>query len=510
MRQMSATERRIFYLIAAAASALSLLYISAAGPYWKITPDSSTYVSAAVSLARGEGYLQGGRPVYPVPPATSLVYSIPLVFFPGGYFLLNLSVKVLAILSAIIVFRIFRQELGDVDSALISLLSLGSVLLFHESTYLLSDVVYLFFSMLALALFREAQKPGGSRASSVGMAFFALAATMARPMGLAVVLAVVVHQMLAGGKKTGGQDRFILPSMGFVLFVNLLWEIRNHLVGISYLQLYLQRTGWVVESGYVSSADLISRLMSNTSIISEVGFILTNGMFGGMRIPQSLIMVVAFLVFLCGLVRKVCGKRDILGIYAVIYLTVIAFSEPPIASRYMLPMMPLLIYYAREGLYLIISRANPMRGRMASMLARGVFFSYSLLFLIYGVHYMVGAVGEEHISPFGDYPIKLESDYDLELLAIWMRDNTPSDASYAYAQPALLEPIAERRGYAFPFSADQERLFDLLKGKNIGYILVGKNSKEARMYLQPIIAANPGRFVLLREAGEARLYYFKG
>jgi len=89
---------------------LAILYVMAIGPYWKISPDSVSYVSAAVSLASGQGYNEAGKPVILFPPVTSLMFCIAIMLFPGSYLALNAVVAAFALLAHAAAFVLLRKQ----------------------------------------------------------------------------------------------------------------------------------------------------------------------------------------------------------------------------------------------------------------------------------------------------------------------------------------------------------------------------------------------------------------
>ena len=102
---MDSTKRKLLTIVVVSLLLLfSIFYIAAISSYWKITPDSATYVFAGESLAVGEGYMEKGKPVELFPPMTSLIFSVFILIFPGSYFALNAVVTVFVFLSLFLCF----------------------------------------------------------------------------------------------------------------------------------------------------------------------------------------------------------------------------------------------------------------------------------------------------------------------------------------------------------------------------------------------------------------------
>ena len=72
---MNSLNYRLFTLtLVVVALLFSFLYVSAISSYWKITPDSATYVLAGKSLAQGEGYKEMGKAIQ--------TYAVPMIEHP--------------------------------------------------------------------------------------------------------------------------------------------------------------------------------------------------------------------------------------------------------------------------------------------------------------------------------------------------------------------------------------------------------------------------------------------
>ena len=107
-------DRLILFVIAFFIIVLVSLHIGVITPYWKITPDSTTYVVGGESIASGKGYLERGKPAPLFPPMTSLIFSFFILIFPKNYLVLNGVVTLFAFSSLLLFFFLFsRKELRD-------------------------------------------------------------------------------------------------------------------------------------------------------------------------------------------------------------------------------------------------------------------------------------------------------------------------------------------------------------------------------------------------------------
>jgi hypothetical protein len=220
----------------------SALYFLAVGPYWKLTPDSVSYVRGGQSLAAGKGYLEANRPVLLYPPGTSAILAAGWIAGGGSYRFLNAQVVVFSLAAMALSFLLFRDSLGVLGSSLTVLLSLGSSALFYWSTFLLSDIFYLFFSLLALWFYQ--------RNRIAGTALALAGACSIRLIGVTLVAAVLVDGLWRRKK-----PRDIVAATGPALLLAALWEVRNIRRGISHIGLMIQNEPWIPEHGRVSFMD---------------------------------------------------------------------------------------------------------------------------------------------------------------------------------------------------------------------------------------------------------------
>jgi hypothetical protein len=331
-------DRWLSFAVLTVIALLSALYLAAVSPYWKISPDSSTYIAAAESLAAGEGYHIELRP-----PVTSLIYSVSAFLFPGNYLVMNGIVTVFALLSMVGCYVLFRRRVGALRAGFLVMLSLASISLFHHSTLLLSDVFYLFFSIAAFVLVQYVRDKEIHWWGAVAVGTITLLACMTRVIGLALALAIFVDELatwLRKRLKSNFEPRLLWVMLG-VAFCVMAWEYRNVRSGISSLELALQVSPWVEESGQVSAVGLAKRFIGNVPDYRFIGVILSNHGFGDLGVPRQLGQIVTglcCLLFAWGLMVCIKSRHTVAEIYCLIFLLAIGSFHPWIKMRWFLPL----------------------------------------------------------------------------------------------------------------------------------------------------------------------------
>jgi hypothetical protein len=488
----------------------AVLYVCAISSFWKITPDSGMYVLAGKSLAAGDGYKVRGKSVPVVPPMTSLIFGICLWLFPSSYLALHVVTTLFTLLSLFLCFVLFKDDMGEVKAGLTVLLSAGSVFLFRQNTFLLSDMFYFFFSVLALVLVKDLFRETHGWPSYILLATTVLVACMTRTVGLTLALAIAIASLTSSMQKRS-KKRLVLAMAAAVLPV-LLWEYRNVLSGRSYFKLFLENEKWVEESGYVSLGRLAMRLVDNLGQYASIGAVLSNGVVENPAIthPSVTPVVVSLLCAMFGLGMFLSFKRtpSVTGLYSLIYLTTLGLYNHGIEMRFFMPILPFLFYYAFIGLEYIIEKSRIVIAPFASSVIYVGVGVYIIGYLGSGMAYMLRRIPEEHKSPFGAHAIKYSYNYDTQRLAMWLKDHSPLGASYICQHPLIMDLLTERECYEFPFSRDSNKLLELLRKERIRYLLIDKKKLEVQTFLLPVIYAHPSQFSLIKDEKAAALYEF--
>jgi hypothetical protein len=175
--------------------------------------------------------------------------------------------------------------------------------------------------------------------------------------------------------------------------------------------------------------------------------------------------------------------------------------------RYLVVILPFLFYFILIGIECLITKTKISKIIIAKKTLYIVVAIYALGYLNYGVrHFMVKAVAKEHKSPFGETTIKYDWNYDLQELAVWVRDNSSQEDSYVCIHPDVLDMITLRRGCCFPFTYDKSEMIEYFDKKDINYVLIDKRKLSTQKFLIPAIEAYPDRFELIKDEKNASLY----
>jgi len=496
----------LIVLISSGILIFSLLYLLAISTYWNITPDSAMYVMAGESIANGAGYHTRSHRVPLFPPMTSLVFSLCVLLFPQSYFALNVVVAILTLCSLLLAFILFKYELKTHHAFLIVLMSLGSTALFLQSTLLLSEIIYLFFSLLALVVIRLSSRETKSLRLEILVGITLLAACMTRIVGLALVAAMIVSILISWATHRVRPSAVRITMLLAVVAVVSLWEYSNMHRGISYFKLFFQNEPWFEEAGYMSPVVLVTRSFQNLGRSEQIVALFSNGILEHFGYVPTLFIPLAMFFFLVGLFISLKDFRTVTPIYTAIYLWVIATWQGDEIIRHLILILPFLLYYSFLGIEFVKDKTKSLTGPVVPALISAAAGCYVVAYLGFGLTHIISAIPEQHQSPFGTYLIKYRENYDTQRLAIWLKDHSNRGDSYVTQHADMMDIITERRGYNLPLSENPKELLDLLRNKKIHFVLADKKKTEVQKYLLPVIATHPDEFSLIKDEKDASLY----
>lgn len=418
--------------------------------------DDAKYIILAESLASGGGYqlINFPRPQIErnFPPGWSLLLAPFTLVFPKNYDALKVVSLVLWLASIYLVYKLFSKRLTSPYLEILTALVALNPLLIGTSVTVMSESVYLFFSLLALLAF---DKTGGKKPSWFILAvFLAFYTQQIRTIGISLTASLLVILFLSRRFKDLGIS-LILFVVGFALqsWINL----RNG--------------GTVISSGYEaqvlsgSMMEKVAQVWSN--LLGYLNQILAGSLIPifGTRLDETfgwlfvLLNIVILLLLALGLFTAK-PKREWLHVYFVIYgIGILAFWNPQVGSvkaRFLIPILPLLYFYFLTGTKWVLEKLFVKTPRIATR-------------SIYGVTLVIGLVLLSRNLLDWRAPIR-EQTSDLSIGASWVAKNAPADAIVMVNEPVPAYVHVQRKTINFPKN-DQE-LESYLQNQGIDYIVI--------------------------------------
>jgi hypothetical protein len=117
---------------------------------WNATPDSALYLSLGESIFRGEGYVFNGEPHTFVPPGLPLIIAGTARLFGADFFSYRTLMALTGFLTAIFGFLLVARVGGRDIAVLVGSVFVLNYALLYNSTFILADVPFAFFTFIAL------------------------------------------------------------------------------------------------------------------------------------------------------------------------------------------------------------------------------------------------------------------------------------------------------------------------------------------------------------------------
>jgi hypothetical protein len=175
-----------------------------------------------------------------------------------------------------------------------------------------------------------------------------------------------------------------------------------------------------------------------------------------------------------------------LEIYAALFLGVfILWPEMWSGMRFLIPMIPLLIYYFLSGLRAFMRILGARLSLRAGQLLVAVVVVVLLFSSASGIARASGRLYR--------YPAQWENYF---AAATWCRQNTDAGSIFVARKPSLFYLQARRKVLNYPYTSEAARMMSFLAENGVDYVLVDGFTwtGTTRRYLIPAIEAHRERF----------------
>ncbi|MBU1622594.1 MAG: hypothetical protein KJ597_03390, partial [Nanoarchaeota archaeon] len=214
-------------------------------------------------------------------------------------------------------------------------------------------------------------------------------------------------------------------------------------------------------------------------------------------IPLVILLGTIFWIFVTiGFIKKF-NKKSLLPFYILTYLFVILI-DAWVTIRYLIPIIPFLIYYFVCGLQISIKKIFP------KPLSKKMFLSIIMLITILSALGCVTEIVRQQREPYYQ-----NEWYDFYQMSVWIEDNI-QEGVFTSKKCATFYVWTNKKCSYHPLTADQSIMLNFLKIDRIDYIIVDNFSyNTAQRYLQPMIEKNKEHFQLIHQIGQTKLYKVK-
>ena len=455
--------------------------------------DNAAYITLATSLIETGTYTELWDPAQPphtkYPPVFPAVLAIALAV--GLKPFVQLKLVVLAFSAAAVAFSFLwirgrRRPAMALAAGLLLAVSPGVL---REGRWILSDVPFWCFTMIALWAFERFR--GDWRRFTIGVAAVLLA-YFTRTAGLPLAVAA-----LAWLGWRGYWRHFVV--MALVIGVPaLLWWLRGRAFGpAGYASEFWLLDPYRPDLGNIRVTDLLDRMLENQGKYVRIHLPI---LFGGMAAPLLVLLsALTFLFALGGWIVRVLRpvRLRIADVFVPLYLGLI-LVWPAVWSgeRFLLPVLPLLLFYAGDALHRLTRRVATRLDVVAGAAAALLIFVLMLPGLAEATQR-----GREctRLYRAGDrYPC-IGGAYwqDFFAMAEWSRTGLAGDAVVLSRKPRLFHVLSGQRSAIFPLTTDTNAFFDLAERTSARFVVFDGVDAASQMYLLPAITSRPAAFCVV-------------
>ncbi len=474
------------------------IYILALTPRLGTIGDNAHYIILTKSLLQGH-FSSLNLPDNP--PETVYGFGLPLLlippayFFPDSYGMWKIVPLLFGLSSLLLIFLLFRNESGSRAGLVVMALAAVNPYLLIYSHLILTEVPYLFFSLLTILLVKKyALRSSWMNFSFLGAALALLMTYFTRTIGLSLFLAIVIFLCLGRQFKKAGAISL------FFLFFGLLWAYRNYRLASpdshNYLGQFLMRNPYAPQMGKANLNDVFFRVQSNIKFY----WYLTGKMIGGIGLGRPLFWAISGLTLL-GFLSRFRKKNNLIELYLVFYSAILLLWFWR-GSRFLVVVVPFLLWYFLQGVDLIF-RKIPDRRRLhyGAKSLQVIVLSLVLLVGVRGSYDIVKKRNAPYPPPWANY----------FAVAAWAKDNTPPDSLIMGRKSNLLYLFSGRKTVNYPFTTDSAKIMAFIEKKRVDYVLVDAFTwtPTTRLYLYPAVNKNWRKFALVVSTGEPKTYLLK-
>jgi 4-amino-4-deoxy-L-arabinose transferase-like glycosyltransferase len=485
-------------LLIAAFLVTTIFYVAAFDQWLDVAGgDDAHYIIEAKSIAQGRGlrllYEKSERPDLENPPMLPAILA-PLVRLFGFKLVVLKTVPLLFTLGFLVfAFLFFKDYMPKAMTGLLLLLIATSPMIVKYSSFILTEMPFLFFVMLSLWLLERAYRSQKTFTMYLALAsVFVAVSYLTREVALGFLVTSALYFVI----KRQFKKALILACLNLLFF--LPWTIRNAVLSRETAQVGHS----VILPGGVGAETFFSKIMTNSRIAMNV---IPQNMFSynvAEQVHTSNYFWIGpvLLVVLFGYVRSFITKLTQMDLFVLsVALPVMVFS-PEMASnvsRYALPVLPATIYYFYLAIAFLAGGAS--RGKVPKPVSQAV--TVSLMAVMLFVNLGRGNQAIEYSRRREPYP---DSYLTYLETAVWAKDNAPASGYFAVRKPRAFYLISGRKATSYiPASIErygvwtpgiEAKILEWYRSAEIDFVVLDRASRQAEFLVYPTIRNHPEIF----------------
>ena len=470
--------------------------------------DDAHYMIVAQSFSSGDGLrdiMFQGEPhfAYPVP-------LFPVVLSPVvGVFGLNVTPPKLLVLATCVAavyatYRLFRARVEEPIAIAIATMVAVSPQIVSFSHQVMTEVPYLLLSLMALIAVERcasASTPWRSRAVALAAGLLSVS-LLFRSIAIALLVAALAFLLLEGGADWRARLAKAAAIGGVCLGA---WFAVNYstLGHIPYGDEL--RSGAAAQQG-TEDARLENRLRSNFDAYADA---IPEGIAYRLFLRPSVVGgAVALLIIAAGFVAAARRHRTVVEYYVLVYLAVLMTyppANPGNLRRYLVPLIPFLIFYFALGLRWAVTALRLRRPVLAAS-APAVVITTAALALFSAANLFETARASVLGVRSEMFDFRQYTDYDSDWsVARWAGANTPRSSVVATQDPYNFYYWSRRKVTwhpSVPAGAAGKAVAEDLRADDVDYVAVDRQDQP----LATVLERNSRDFLRVHTKRASALY----
>lgn len=524
-------ERRFMTSAIIGSVAVTGLYLLTCNEWVHVIGDNIAYIRDARRLAAGEGVLDSQ---YGLGVKTMLIPAV--VLFPDSVPALKVTIVLIGFLIPLCSFLVLREFIDNSRALLISMISGAFWISVEYATVVTADIPFPAFSLLALwVILQYVRQPGISRkwlfaaACAVGWAYH-----VKSPSIYLVIAATIYLSLRREVKKplllVACASVWVLP-WAIYLKVNFP-ESQGYLGMISQIArgVYIPEgeagSFWQNFFYYLLQKNPMDYLSNLEYFLLPREFMTPLPISAKWRPIGWLVLILIGMGFVFG--RKPANRKplsllrslEVHDWYVLGYIATL-FTLPGSPDRYLLPILPFIVFYVFKGVERVCdrfpesisptkrsSRRLPLE-KVVAVFQRRVLVRHgtsflACVFLLPSLFVDFDTIKNKRMTP--GYHGYWKRYYEA---SVWMRDNIPPRSLVTTRKPDLVWFWSEREANGYPRIEDPDKALHALK--KYDYILLDNITvfPEKLKYVVPVLKANPADFDVAHVTEAPQTYVIK-
>ena len=480
-------------------------------PHWHPSWDSAMYIAMGESIISGDGARYMGYGGIKYPPGFPFMLGLIIGPFGHSFLLMRLFVVGCAVGSAWLAYLIVRDRSDRWLATGVMCATVSSYAVLFECTRILADLPYTLLSLLALRWVERYAKSAETWRGRIGYIAIGLivAAFFTRAVGLTLFAGTIAYLTLGGaGARPSRMNLKKAFAVGIVLItVPTIWTVQNQLRGLklpselrealSYEKEFLSKGTNTPDEPTIGWEDLAFRIRINIEYYEQ----LASSVLLGKRLESRAQIHGAALILIAGYLYCLIRQRGVYEYYVPVYLLVCMMWTSRQGERFLVPIIPILLYYAFRALMLVVAGLRRFVARLVvwddrSRIAEavGAIFLAGLFFQSnWALNLEI--IQREHREPYHDERVARIIDF-----ARWLKANTPPETIVVSDQPTYVYLFSGRETFSFPWLYQPAEVLDSIRDVGADYV-ISMPSVRSRRHLYPMLAAYHEHFEVVHRRG---------